>query len=58
MPIAANIEWRRALRGEPTLSEVLSDPIIETIMSRDGVSRDDMRRLVQAYREAPQKAAA
>ncbi|MDD9878472.1 MAG: hypothetical protein OXR84_13615 [Magnetovibrio sp.] len=47
---AVEIEWRRALRGEPALPEVLTDPIVQLLMNRDGVSRDDIQRLVTAYR--------
>jgi hypothetical protein len=31
------------LHGEPTLEEMLADPIIRLIMSRDGVNERDMR---------------
>jgi hypothetical protein len=31
------------LLGEPTLEEILAEPIIRLIMSRDGVNETDMR---------------
>jgi len=31
------------LLGEPTLDEILAEPIIRLIMSRDGVNENDMR---------------
>lgn len=41
------------LHGEPTLDEILSDPIIRLIMERDGVDETSMRgqmdRIQRAY---------
>lgn len=31
------------LFGEPTLDELLADPIIQLVMKRDGVAEDEMR---------------
>lgn len=31
---------------EPTLSEVLSDPLIHLILRRDGLNLDDLRRAI------------
>jgi hypothetical protein len=33
--------------GEPTLEEVLSDPIIRAMMARDRVDQEALRRLLQ-----------
>lgn len=41
---------RRQLDGEPSLSEMLADPIIQTIMARDGVAGDEMAALIGAVR--------
>lgn len=35
------------LRGEPMVEDMLCDPIIMTIMKRDGVAPDDLRALLQ-----------
>jgi succinyl-CoA synthetase alpha subunit len=37
---------------EPSLTEALDDPIIQQMMTSDGVSRDDVMRLVEPAREA------
>ncbi|HZT18025.1 MAG TPA: hypothetical protein VFA23_01415 [Dongiaceae bacterium] len=36
--------------GEPRLSELLADPILELLMRRDGISMDELRRLIAAAR--------
>jgi hypothetical protein len=41
---------RRQLDGEPSLSEMLADPIIQTIMARDGVAGDEMAALINTVR--------
>jgi hypothetical protein len=42
------------LLGEPTLDELLAEPIVRLVMKRDGVNETDMRgqidRMVSAYR--------
>ncbi len=38
--------WWRRLDGEPTLQELLDDPVIEAIMARDGVQRDELVKLI------------
>lgn len=38
-------------RHEPTLDELLSEPIILTVMERDGVRSADIRRLLQEVRD-------
>ncbi len=48
MPDKKQNEWRQALRGEPGLEEVLSDPIIERLMTRDGVNPDEVRQLAKS----------
>lgn len=45
-------EWRRALRGEPQLPDVMADPIIGMLMARDGVSRDELRSLIERVRRS------
>lgn len=37
--------------AEPTLDEVLEDPIVRLVMRRDGVARRDVRQLVEHVRE-------
>ena len=37
---------------EPSLAEALDDPIIQQVMSSDGVSRADVLRLMEDAREA------
>ena len=36
-----------ATRFEPTLDEMLSDPIVQVLMERDGVRDEDVRLLVR-----------
>jgi hypothetical protein len=36
--------------GEPSLEELLSEPIIRLLMASDGVAPDDLRRLCIAIR--------
>lgn len=38
---------RTFLQGEPPLCEVLEDPIVHLLMTRDGVSRDALAKLVE-----------
>jgi hypothetical protein len=38
------------LSSEPTLHEALSDPVIRAVMDRDGVSRDELVRLILVAR--------
>lgn len=40
------------LTGEPTLDEILSEPIIRLIMSRDGVAEHDMRNTIERIKSA------
>jgi len=37
---------RRWLKGEPTLSETLEDPVIQMMMRRDRVDPDHLRALL------------
>lgn len=48
-----------ATRCEPTLDEMLADPIVQVLMQRDGVRDDDLRLLVRdvANRLLPEGAA-
>ncbi len=36
--------------AEPSLTEVLGDPLVQLIMQRDGVKEADLRRLIDAAR--------
>ncbi len=38
--------------GEPSLEDVLDDPIIQAVMARDAIDADDVRRLVDDARRA------
>jgi hypothetical protein len=40
----------RRLDGEPTIRELLDDPVIEAIMARDGVARTDLVHLIDEVR--------
>lgn len=46
MPMNAANTSRPGLRPEPTLDEMLADPIVQTLMARDGVSAAQVRRLM------------
>lgn len=35
---------------EPTISEMLSDPVVQKVMARDGVTREEVEDLVRAAR--------
>lgn len=51
MDSATANEWRKALHGEPELTEVMADPTIGAVMASDGVSRAELSRLVANYRD-------
>lgn len=36
--------------NEPSLREVLDDPIVRLLMARDNVARGDLERMIEAYR--------
>ena len=38
--------WR-----EPTLDEILNDPTLDTLLARDGVSKDELNRIIDGARE-------
>lgn len=40
------------LIGEPTLDELLAEPIVRLIMSRDGVEERDMRGAIERVKQA------
>jgi hypothetical protein len=42
--------WSRRLHGEPSLVELLEDPILGQLMQRDGVSRASLDILIQSQR--------
>ena len=41
---------REDLSFEPSLHEALADPVIQAVMSRDGITRDDLLRLALVAR--------
>jgi hypothetical protein len=43
------MDW---LRGEPSLDEVLADPIVHALMQRDGVDAHDLKVLIEDVRRA------
>jgi hypothetical protein len=47
--LAGNRRYRR-LDGEPTIGELLDDPVIEAMMARDGVARADLVHLMDEVR--------
>ena len=36
---------------EPTLDEILNDPTLDTLLARDGVSKDELNRIIEGARE-------
>ena len=38
--------WR-----EPTLDEILNDPTLDTLLASDGISKEDLNRIVEGARE-------
>jgi hypothetical protein len=38
--------WR-----EPTLDEILNDPTLDTLLARDGISKDELSRIIDDARE-------
>lgn len=36
--------------GEPSLPEMLADPIVQVVMARDGVTRDEVEGLIRITR--------
>ncbi len=43
---------------EPSLNEVMSDPIVELVMARDNLKHDDVWKVVEEAREGLEKTAA
>jgi hypothetical protein len=43
--------WRRCLSGEPSIQELLNDPVIEAVMARDGVGRLELEDLIHEMRD-------
>jgi len=37
--------------GEPPLSELLADPVLQILIKRDGISLDELRKLINDLRE-------
>ena len=48
--MASNVYCDTSRAGEPSLDEMLADPIIKLIMQRDGVNDDDMRGQIDRIR--------
>ena len=46
----ANGEWTRRLYGEPALQDLLADPCLHAVMRRDGVSTEELHRVVRVGR--------
>jgi hypothetical protein len=42
----SEVRWRRRLDGEPSIQELLDDPVIEAVMARDGVRRTELEHLI------------
>jgi hypothetical protein len=38
--------WR-----EPTLDEILNDPTLDTLLARDGISKDELNQIIDEARE-------
>ena len=38
--------WR-----EPTLDEILNDPTLDALLARDGISKDELRRIIEGARQ-------
>jgi hypothetical protein len=36
---------------EPKLDDLMDDPILDTLLARDGVTKDDLRQVVEQARE-------
>jgi len=47
----SGICWRRRLDGEPSIKELLDDPVIEAVMARDGVRRNELEHLICEMRQ-------
>jgi len=48
--------WRTALRQEPALTDVLSDPIVRRVMDRDGVRAAEISDLASSFRRRARNA--
>ncbi len=42
--------WQK-LNAEPSVDEILDDPIVRLLMRGDGVRENDVRRLIETVRE-------
>jgi len=40
-----------SIAGELSFKEMLSDPIVQTVMARDGITRRDLEDMIEAARE-------
>jgi hypothetical protein len=41
----------KQLWQEPTLDEILNDPTLDTLLARDGISKDELNRIIEGARE-------
>jgi hypothetical protein len=41
---------KKVWRG-PTLREILSDPTLDALLARDGISKDELNRIIDGTRE-------
>jgi hypothetical protein len=48
---ASGNRWHRMLNGEPSIKELLDDPVIEAVMARDGVRRKELEHLICEMRD-------
>jgi hypothetical protein len=54
-----NDQKEASLNGEPTIDDVLSDPIVQSVMRRDGLTYEDVHaavtRALARLRNLPEK---
>ena len=48
--LPARTSWKHRLHGEPALSGLLDDPIVQLVMRRDRVSPESLRDLLDRVR--------
>jgi len=47
--------WNRQITGEPSIAEILSDPIVHLVMRRDGVTPGALESLISEARSSELK---
>jgi len=50
VPASKQDGWHRRVHGEPSLTEVLADPIVHLVMGRDGVAPEELTALIERAR--------